>query len=202
MPATEAFMAAMEETTVAVAGETGPEPEAVDQPDATDRRSFEEFFEGEHRGLYGALRLLTRDGHEAEELMQDAFLKLLERWDRVSGLDDPSGYLYRTALNLFRSRRRRLRMAMSRSLRPAAARDELAEVEGREVAVTALAHLTPRQRAAVVLVDVLGLTSEEAARAMRVKASTVRVLAGRGRAALRAALKEGISRKGMGEGDG
>ena len=183
-------MSPMEDTTATVARPAGPQP---DERGAAEPPSFEEFFEGEHGGLYGALRLLTRDGHEAEELMQDAFLKLLERWDRVRGLDDPTGYLYRTALNLFRSRRRRLRMAVARSLRPAPAADELAEVEAREAAAQALARLTPRQRAAVVLVDVLGFTSEEAGRAMRVKASTVRVLAGRGRAALR---------EGVGEGDG
>jgi hypothetical protein len=34
--------------------------------------------------------------------MQEAFLKLCERWDRVSGLEDPVGDLYRTAMNVFR----------------------------------------------------------------------------------------------------
>ena len=113
-------MAPMEETvaTMEVRPEAGSGPV---QPG-----TFEEFFETEHRGLYGALRLLCRDGHEAEELMQDAFLKLLERWDRIRELDDPAGYLYRTALNLFRSRRRRLRMALRRTARPAPDPDQLA----------------------------------------------------------------------------
>jgi RNA polymerase sigma factor (sigma-70 family) len=148
-------------------------------------RSFEEFFDSEHRGLYGALRLLCRDGHEAEELMQDAFLKLLERWDHVSSLNDPAGYLYRTAMNLFRSRRRRVRLAARRVIRPGAASDQLAAVEEREVLLRALAGLTPAQRAAVVLMDALGLTSEEAGEALGVKSSTVRVLAARGRATLK-----------------
>lgn len=30
--------------------------------------------------------------------MQDAYLKLWERWDRVSGMDDPTGFLFRTAI--------------------------------------------------------------------------------------------------------
>ena len=148
-------------------------------------RSFEEFFDSEHRGLYGALRLLCRDGHEAEELMQDAFLKLLERWDRVSGLDDPSGYLYRTAMNLFRSRRRRVRMAVRRVIRSVQSADQLAAVEDREALLRALSTLTPAQRAAVVLMDALGFTSDEAGEALGIKSSTVRVLAARGRAALK-----------------
>ena len=54
---------------------------------------FEGFF-AEHRiGLFGALWLVTRDRHEAEELTQDAFVKVWERWDRVRELDDPAGYL-------------------------------------------------------------------------------------------------------------
>jgi RNA polymerase sigma-70 factor (ECF subfamily) len=153
--------------------------------------TFEEFFHREHRPLYGALRLLTRDGHEAEELMQDAFLKVLERWDRVAAMDDPTGYLFRTAMNLYRSRRRRLAVALRRAVRPPAQEDQLEAVEEREDVIRALAPLTPGQRAAVVLTDVLGLTSAEAAEALHVKSSTVRVLAARGRAVLRKEMGDG-----------
>ena len=54
-------------------------------------RRFEKFYEAEHADLYAALWLVTRNRHEAEEIMQDAFLKVWERWDRVSELDDPTG---------------------------------------------------------------------------------------------------------------
>ena len=164
---------------------TQAEPAIADPPTLTEPPAFEEFFDSEHSGLFGALVLITRDRHEAEELMQDAFLRLWERWDRVSRLDDPTGYLYRTALNLSHTRRRRAAVALRRVARPGAHRDHLADVEEREAAVRALAPLTRRQRAAVVLVDAMGLTSEEAGEALGVKASTVRVLLARGRAALR-----------------
>jgi RNA polymerase sigma-70 factor (ECF subfamily) len=153
--------------------------------EAGEGAGFEAFFELERTRLYGALVLLTRDRHEAEELMQDAFLRLLERWDRVSAMEDPAAYLYRTALNLFRSRRRRVAVALRRAVRPATPRDDLAAVEENDSAVRALSSLTPRQRAAVVLVDVLGFSSEEAAVPLGVKGSTVRVLLSRGRAGLR-----------------
>jgi DNA-directed RNA polymerase specialized sigma24 family protein len=110
-------------------------------------------------------------------------------------MDDPAGYLYRTAMNLFRSRRRRAALALRRVAHPGERRDQLREVEEREATVRALAPLTRRQRAAapltrrqraaVVLVDAVGLTSEEAGAALGVKASTVRVLLARGRAVLR-----------------
>ena len=45
-----------------------------------DRRSFEDFFEQTHQRLFGGLCLITGNRHEAEEVMQDAYLKVWERW--------------------------------------------------------------------------------------------------------------------------
>jgi hypothetical protein len=49
---------------------------------------FDEFFEREEVPLFPALCLMTRNPFEAEELTQDAFVRVLERWDRVSQLVD------------------------------------------------------------------------------------------------------------------
>ena len=149
-------------------------------------RSFEDFFELEYERLLGALYLVTGDLHEAEELMQDAFVRLLERWDFVQGLADPTGYPYRTAMNGFRSRYRRSRVAIRRL--PLLARepsDPFGEVEMRTDVRTALAALTPRQRAAVVLTELLGYPPSEAAATLGVRPSTVRALTAQGRAAMR-----------------
>jgi RNA polymerase sigma-70 factor, ECF subfamily len=143
--------------------------------------SFESFFEDHHRDVYAAMWLITRNRQEAEEIMQDAFLRMWERWDRVGGLDDPTGYLYRTAMNVFRSRKRRTALALRRLGQSPAPDDLLDAIERREVLVAALASLTPRERAAVVMTDVLGFSSEEAAEALGIKSTTVRVLASRGR---------------------
>src|SRR5215216_5173065 len=78
-------------------------------------RSFEEFFGAEHVRLFGTLCLVTGDRHEAEEIMQDAFLLLWERWNRVARIEDPSGYLFRTAMNVFRNRYRRARLALKKT---------------------------------------------------------------------------------------
>jgi RNA polymerase sigma factor (sigma-70 family) len=66
----------------------------------------------------------------------------------------------------------------------------MAAVDARDVVIRALATLTSRERAALVLVDLLDMTSEDAAKALGVRASTVRVLAARGRAALRKEIGE------------
>ena len=62
--------------------------------------------------------------------------------------------------------------------------DEILLIEMRVDVVRALASLSPRQRAAVVLTLLLEFSSEEAGRMLGIAAGTVRMHASRGRAAL------------------
>jgi DNA-directed RNA polymerase specialized sigma24 family protein len=78
---------------------------------------FEDFFEGERVRLFRALFAITGNRHEADDISQEAFLRLWERWDRVSAMDDPAGYLHQTAMNVFRDRRRRIVLGMKRAIR-------------------------------------------------------------------------------------
>lgn len=153
-------------------------------------RTFEEFFLGERDGLYGAMWLVARNQHEAEEIVQEAFLRVWERWEVVHELADPPGYLYRIAMNVWRSRGRRAALAVRKVVHAVPPEDDMAAIEERDAVVRVLARLTPRQRAAIVLVDLLGLTSEAAGKALGVRASTVRVLAARARATLKEGMGE------------
>lgn len=146
--------------------------------------AFEDLFEAEHRRLFRALLLVTHDSAEAEDLMQDAFVRVWERWDRVATLDDPVGYLFRTAMNLHRSALRRALTAAKRSLRPPAEYDPFDKVIERDEAVRSLAALTPRQRAAVVVTELLGYNSEDAGAILGIRPGTVRTLTSQARAAL------------------
>ena len=152
--------------------------------------SFEGFFEAEARTLYRRMCSVTGNSAEAEEIMQDAFLALWERWDRVGTMQDPTGYLYRTAMNVFRKRTRRAAFALRRALSRAPEPVAFAEIDEQQDVVAALSGLTPRQRAALVLTDVMGYSSEEAGRALGVTAGTVRGLASRGRENLRRQVGE------------
>jgi RNA polymerase sigma factor (sigma-70 family) len=143
--------------------------------------------------LLGAMTVIVQDRAEAEEIVQGAFLKVWERWDRVGEMQEPVGYLYRVGMNLYRSRLRRAGAALRHRVHPARARDELAGVEARDEAARLLASLTPRERAAIVLTGFLDYTSEEAGRLLGIKGDTVRVLVGRGRAKLRVGDEEGSS---------
>jgi RNA polymerase sigma-70 factor (ECF subfamily) len=146
---------------------------------------FAAFFDKHRRPLVFALWVVARNQAEAEEVAQDAFLKVWERWDRISNMDDPEGYLFRTAMNLQRNRRRRAAMALRRTMRQLGPRDEISEVESRDEVMRALGGLTRSQRQALVVTDLLDHSSEEAGKILGIRASTVRVHVARARAALK-----------------
>ena len=156
-------------------------------PDAAaEPLTFEELFADHHGRLYRALYMIVGNRHEAEELMQDAFVKVLERWDRI---DNPAGYLYRSALNSTRSRFRRLQLAAKRTLSAGEPEDPFAAADLRDQVVRSLRELPERQRAALVLLDLLDLRSDEAAKVLRVTPATVRSLASHARAALKLSME-------------
>jgi RNA polymerase sigma factor (sigma-70 family) len=136
--------------------------------------SFDGFFEAEHERLYRSLYFVTGSRQDAEELMQDAFLKLWERWDRIHTIEDPTGYLFKVALNGFRMRLRHAALAVRKPSALAEHRDEFSDAEMRADVRQLLLALTPRQRAALMLVDLLEYPSEQAASILGVRASTVR----------------------------
>jgi RNA polymerase sigma-70 factor (ECF subfamily) len=149
--------------------------------------SFEELFAAEHAKLFRALYLIVGNAAEAEELMQDAFLKVLERFDRI---ENPAGYLYRSAMNAARSRFRRLAMAARKTLPTGREpEDPFAAADLRDEVVRALRELPERQRAALVLTDMLDLSSEEASKSLGVTPATVRSLASHARAALKLTME-------------
>lgn len=152
-------------------------------------RSFVTFYDAESRMLFRRMWIVTGNRAEAEELMQDAFLKVWERWEKVDAMDDPVGYLYRTAMNLFRKRYRRAALSVRRSIGLAPSRDDFADADDRESVRQVLSTLPPRQRAALVLTELLGFSPTDAGRALGVRASTIRSLSHQGRESFRRAME-------------
>jgi RNA polymerase sigma factor (sigma-70 family) len=89
------------------------------------------------------------------------------------------------ALNGSRRRTRAALRAARRWVPIASSYDPFDEVNLREDVRQILLGLSPRQRAALVLLDLYGYESQEAARIMGIRPSTVRALATQGRAVLR-----------------
>jgi RNA polymerase sigma-70 factor (ECF subfamily) len=163
-------------------GEVVRLPQVVPTP-----KDFRTFFEDEHRRLFKTLFFVTGDRTEAADLMQDAFLKLWERWDRIDTIDDPTAYLFKVAMNANRTRVRAARRAAKRQLPFGVVRDLYEDVDVHEDVLQMLRGIAPRQRAALVLLDLYGYGSEEAAKIMGIRPSTVRALATQGRDVLRSA---------------
>jgi RNA polymerase sigma factor (sigma-70 family) len=160
-------------------------------PGGTQPLAFDAFFEAEVDALLRRMWLVTRDRQEAEEVVQDAFLSMFEHWDRIPDIDDPVAYLYRTAFNAWKKRSRRATRAIKQVFAPEPAPDAFAAAEARSVVGDALEHLPPRQRAALILTELVGLSSEEAGQILGIRPVTARVLASQARATMRAHLGAG-----------
>lgn len=145
---------------------------------------FSGFFAQHRERLFRACLLLTGNPTEAEDLAQEAMARVLERWDRVSLLDDPEGYLFRTALNLHRDALKRLLMAARRRVFGARVADDGATERSLDIR-RVLQSLPLAQRQALVLVEWLGYTAGEAAPILGIDAGSVRGRLHRARASLR-----------------
>jgi RNA polymerase sigma-70 factor (ECF subfamily) len=150
----------------------------------TATAAFEDLYRAERTRLIRAMLLLTGRAAEAEDLAQEAFVRVFERWPHVREMDSPTGYLYRTALNLHRKRvRRRLVELRHRSTEPDAQAKDVAD--DRLDLLRAVAGLPLAQRQAVVLVDWLGFAPSEAATLLGIEPVSVRGRLHRARSDLR-----------------
>lgn len=159
--------------------------DAPGDPMPEDPPTFEEFFDRERDRLLRVLSVITGSRAEAEDIAQEAFTRIFERWDRVGSMEDPAGYLHRAAMNVFRNDFRRAKVAARRAVGAGPDRDVFQDVDDRDEATRALAALTPRQRGAIVLTEALGYSGEEAGHLLGIKASTVWALTHQARTTLR-----------------
>lgn len=150
-----------------------------------DDPSFEAFFSVEFTRLAQALFLLTGSSSEAEELAQEAMVRVYERWGRVSVMDSPTGYLFRTALNLHRSALRGLVRKVRGGAEGSAPTDAIGAADERDALRRALATIPVGQRQALILVEWLSFTPEEAGHVLGIAAGSVRVRVSRAKNALR-----------------
>jgi RNA polymerase sigma-70 factor, ECF subfamily len=163
----------------------------VEAVETEHAQAFEDFFDAHYERLLRVLYLSTGNPHEAEDLAQDAFVRVYERWPRVGRLENPAGYLYRVALNAHRSRSRRMRVAARKALRlrPEPPADAHEAADDRVTVRRALATLPAGQREAVVLVEWLGLTDAEAGEVLGLTPGAFRTRLHRARSALRDLLR-------------
>jgi RNA polymerase sigma-70 factor (sigma-E family) len=154
---------------------------------------FDEFVAEHLEQLLQTAYLITWDAGEAEDLVQESLLKVARRWPRVRAMEQPRAYARRILVNLAlddargRSRRRN-ELDEAAAVIDGPARDLLAGLETRAELLDALARLTPRQRAVLVLRYFNDLTEAQTAEVLGCSPGTVKSNASRGLARLREAL--------------
>jgi RNA polymerase sigma factor (sigma-70 family) len=154
---------------------------------ADRRHEFVEFTERASTRLRPVL--VAHYGVEtANDLCADAIAYAWEHWDRVRGLDNPVGYLYRVATSRARQYQR-WRRPLHWPLETA-----VAVVEPDNMLNVMLARLPLGQRTAVVLVHVYGWSYQDVADVIGRSRSDVRNDVHRGLAALRARMEAGHGR--------
>ncbi|HMG42223.1 MAG TPA: SigE family RNA polymerase sigma factor [Acidimicrobiales bacterium] len=152
---------------------------------ATRAGGFEALYVGSYDRLVRLARLTSADGVPAEEIVQDAFVQLYRRWADVR---EPAAYLRLAVVNGCRSWGRRRLLLARRGDPPRLPEPGL---DGDALAVRqALATLSPRQRAAVVLRYFEDLPEAEIARALGCRPGTVKSLLSRSLAKLKGALDD------------
>jgi RNA polymerase sigma-70 factor (ECF subfamily) len=151
---------------------------------------FDAFYAACYPRLVGQVAAVTGDLGDAEDAVQEAFVRASRHWARIREYDLPDAWVRRVAIReaLSGIRRRRRRLAALMRLVPPPAAPELS-ADGVDLR-RAMARLPSRQREVLVLFHVVELPVEEIAVQLRVPAGTVKSRLARGRAALARLLDE------------
>ena len=153
--------------------------------------AFDDWVEARAAALLRFAYLVTGSQHEAEEAVQAALTRALEKWSRVRRTTDPDQYVRRMIVNEHisgwrRGRRRELPVAQ---VREATYVDPADAVAGSDVVWRVCSGLPRQQRAAVVLRYYEDLEYAEIAAILGVAEPTVRSHVHRALAALRGELE-------------
>ena len=144
--------------------------------------------------LIGLLTVMGGSRADAEEVAQDAFVKLLEHWPKVRDYEDVDAWLRTVAVRLLISRQRRHGVARTGLRRLAGRRETPSRRYPTRHGVdvdAALAALPLDHRAVLLLHHVLDLPVDDVATLLRVPPGTVKSRLARARAALAPQLTEG-----------
>jgi RNA polymerase sigma-70 factor (sigma-E family) len=132
--------------------------------------------------------LLCGDWFLADDLVQDALVRIFDAWPRLAAAPDLTRYSRRVLVNLYLDHRRR----PARRERPTEVLPEgaapIADGGTREVLLAALLKVPPGQRAVLVLRFFEDFSVEQTAEALRTSSGNVKSQTSRGLVALRTAL--------------
>jgi RNA polymerase sigma-70 factor (sigma-E family) len=161
-------------------------PEQVDVR-RTSADAFEQLYQGSRDRLAWQLFALTGDWQGSLDLVQEAFVRVWVRWDRVSGYDNPEAFVRRVAFNLAKSQWRQRRRTVQSSV-PESPGVPPSDPDARRDVVAALGSIPATEREAIVRHYLADEPIDQIAREMRAPVGTVKSWLSRGRARLEASL--------------
>lgn len=175
------------------------ELDLVERAGAGDREAFEMLVTRYADRLYAVVLRLSRDPHEAEEVTQEAFLRAWRSLPRFEGRSQFFTWIYRIGVNEAKRRLERRPQASSTSLEESGIevadwRDSPARrAESRDLERAleeAIANLAPEYRLPLILRDIEGLSTAEAAQVMELKEAAFKSRLHRARMAVREAVAD------------
>ncbi|WP_222853437.1 sigma-70 family RNA polymerase sigma factor [Fodinicola acaciae] len=147
-------------------------------------RRLEEIYRATYQRLVLAAYALTGDLPEAQDAVQEAFLKAIARPAKALAADSPEAWLRTVALNVARSRFRR-RVRLDTLIRREPPPTTLPGIGSERLEIMAAMRKLPAVQAeAIALHHLADLSVEEVARTLRTSANTIKTRLVRGRAAL------------------
>ena len=159
---------------------TSPLAALVERAREGDGRAFDRLMLETQERVVGVAWRLLGSREDARDAAQEVYLRVFRHLGRFRAGEDFRGWLYRITVNVCRdAARRRRRTPVSDAAppdpgRPAEAEEALLGAERWERLLEALAALPAKERAALVLRDLEGLTSDQVARVLGSRPATVR----------------------------
>jgi RNA polymerase sigma-70 factor (ECF subfamily) len=146
-------------------------------------------------------RRLLADPERARDAAQEVFLRLHGKLGKFQEEKDLAPWLYRMTVNLCHDLRRRSKPSVALDLAPAL-RDAVLDPEQamellqrQELIAAALEELSPREREAIVLRDLEGLSTADVARLLRPSEGTVRSQISTGRVKIKRFVMARLGRR-------
>lgn len=157
------------------------------------RLAFDAFYRDEYEVTLAVVLALRGLGADAEDVVQEAFVRVHRSWDEVVAMENPAYWVRRVAVNLATSRWRRLgaeARALARTVRPRSFDDDrgIAEVDAADRFWRMVRRLSPQQQRMVALRYAADLSNEEVAATLGTALGTVKVTLHRARKRLQELL--------------
>jgi RNA polymerase sigma-70 factor (ECF subfamily) len=154
--------------------------ELIDRYLRGDIEAFNELMEAHENRVFAICLRMLRDRDAALDATQDTFLTVFRKVDRYKATAAFSTWLYRVTVNtcydhLRRQKRKQAdRLPETHDVPDPRSEDEFSAVDVRPQIEAALADLSPEFKAAVVLVDLQGMSIEQASDTLEVPTGTIK----------------------------